>query len=452
MPQAKLIPNQKVKFTKSLLRRIKNPESGQTVIRDTEVEGLKLRVGARTKTLFFEKRVRHAPGRKRIGKVPKVTIGKFENWDLEEARKMARKLSLWCDEGKDPRTELKKERAKEAGITPDLNIEESELEGPMPVTLGEAIERFFDVATLRPYTVYKYRQALDGHFRDWFDRTLESLTIAVLRTKHKEMLKRGSATTKKALDVLSSVWNTAKLHFEVEDQRPVPQNPIKLLDHNGKGYQKEPKRTVIRRKNLGQLIDALLDIRTNGTKSQATNADRFLVSLFLGFRDGETCNLRWEFVSFDHGTITFPGELVKNGREHKVPFGPFIRKILEERYENREDMENPFVFLSPYYKKRKGYQPVNRNGCFNALVSNRVGFKVHPHALRRTFASFAELEPICMPRPILKMFLNHVGNVTDLYVQRDFDPEPYRKWAKKVEKAFLNELGIFRADSELKSL
>ena len=83
-------------FTKKNLGNIPFSQDGtMTYLVDTEVSGLKLKVGKKRKTFLLEKRI---SGRK--GSAAVITIGTFPNMsNIDEVRKEARRLASLCEQG-----------------------------------------------------------------------------------------------------------------------------------------------------------------------------------------------------------------------------------------------------------------------------------------------------------------------------------------------------------------
>lgn len=73
------------KITKSYVDRLSTPETGQTFIRDTELKGFAVRItSSGAKSFILEKRI--------DGKVKRLTLGRYPELTVEQARKEAHKL------------------------------------------------------------------------------------------------------------------------------------------------------------------------------------------------------------------------------------------------------------------------------------------------------------------------------------------------------------------------
>lgn len=89
-------------FTKPQLEALAEPAPGERVIyHDTHknAAGLQLRVTSTSKTFFIQKRV--------DGKPERVTVGKFPDYSIENARKEAARLSALIAEGINPNNDAR---------------------------------------------------------------------------------------------------------------------------------------------------------------------------------------------------------------------------------------------------------------------------------------------------------------------------------------------------------
>src|SRR5262249_31955978 len=98
----------------------------------------------------------------------------------------------------------------------------------------------------------------------------------------------------------------------------IPRSPLDGVDAPGKIEARE--RT---------LSDEELAIVMRKARSISLAIGRIVQLLILtGARRGEIADLRWNWIDEGARTITFPGEFVKNGRTHVIPFGEMTAAIL----------------------------------------------------------------------------------------------------------------------------
>ncbi|MBZ0188713.1 MAG: Arm DNA-binding domain-containing protein [Candidatus Obscuribacterales bacterium] len=95
------------KLTKSFVKSISFPSSGQIIFRDDQLPGFGLRVTPGSKTYIVEARVN--------GVARRITLGKDGLLTPATARKKARRLQAMMAAGKDPM--LEKQRRNIIGVT-----------------------------------------------------------------------------------------------------------------------------------------------------------------------------------------------------------------------------------------------------------------------------------------------------------------------------------------------
>ena len=90
------------KITKSYVDKLSTPEIGQAFIRDTELKGFAVRVtSSGAKSFILEKRI--------DGRVKRLTLGRYPELTVEQARKEAHKLLGHIAVGRNPAAEKKQE-------------------------------------------------------------------------------------------------------------------------------------------------------------------------------------------------------------------------------------------------------------------------------------------------------------------------------------------------------
>lgn len=188
--------NQKAKLTKTSVDRILLPASGQYFIRDTELHGFALRVTPGAKSFVVEKRI--------AGKVKRMTLGRYPELTVEQARKKAHKYLGDIATGINPIAE--KAKIKLVGTT-----------------LDGAFEDFLRARkSLKPKTVYDYRRLMAVAFADWQSRPLVSLNKDMIAKRHKQLGEgRGEAYANLAMRFLRALFNFAMVQYEAPDGTPM---------------------------------------------------------------------------------------------------------------------------------------------------------------------------------------------------------------------------------------
>jgi len=137
--------------------------------------------------------------------------------------------------------------------------------------------------------------------------------------------------------------------------------------------QKFPQKKVdsVDRLSMDQVQVALAESRK--LKKAAKNLEFYILSmLHTGMRPQELYNLTWESFNFDSNFIRIISDNnLKKGRQ--IPLTDQTRSLFLERREESPQKVSPYT----------------QNGINSALqkLSRKVGFKIYPYILRKTFGS-----------------------------------------------------------------
>jgi hypothetical protein len=173
-------------FTKANLDALPPPAAGKrAVYRDAKTAGLQIRVTASGVKTFSVYRWVKAEGRPQ-----RVTIGKYPQMTIEQAREKAKLVNANVEGGGSPVAERKAKRAQS-------------------VTLRDAFKDFLKARkNLSPRTVYDYERLMGLHaeedrtdskrsknkprrsgesFKDWLDKPVVSITKDMVEKRHAQM-------------------------------------------------------------------------------------------------------------------------------------------------------------------------------------------------------------------------------------------------------------------------
>jgi integrase len=374
------------------------PGKAQRVVRDAEVVGLVVVVGARSRTFAVDYRA--AGGARRM-----MTIGRHGErdaegrpWNLVRARSKAREILGQVAGGADPSG---KSTPAEAAI-PTLRTGLELHLANMLKEKGEAGKR--SRKTLESETLRL--------LPSWLERPITDLTTRDLREIHNRVQKGarvrsgrneknlpGAALANRLLSHVSAIWGSA------HRDKPLPvSNPVdgvtrfelkargsRVGDHEFRSWREE--------------VDRLTSIRR----------DLQMLALFTGIRSDGVRHVREEDVDFKRGTLQV--ERAKGDNAYTVPLSPTTREILERRIrENGADFARypggAQGWIFPSFARAK----VNGEDVIQALAepkqyrsNGRTGKKERAlaplHDLRRTYNSVA-IE-ILVPTQARNMLMNH---------------------------------------------
>ena len=383
------------------------PFSGQVFVRDAIIKGFALRITAQgAKSFVVEKRV--------DGKVKRLTLGRFGELTVEQARKEALKLIGKIAIGLNPLAEREHARLAQ-------------------VTLEQAFEDFKRTRKdLKPRTLYDYGRLLEVAFAGWRKRPLTAISKDLVVKRHTELGKAsGEAYANLAMRFLRSLLNFAVAHYEDGFGKPLlTENPVQRLTQTRAWYRSERRQTVIKIHQIPAWYQAVEALRSESGAFGETVADYLLVLLFTGLRRQEAAQLTWETVDLKDRTLVIADP--KNRQPFLLPFSDYVAKIFTRR---REAAESAYVFPGA---GRHGHLVEPRNPIARVIEASRVDFTIHD--LRRTFITVAESIDI-QPYAIKRM-VNHKmrGDVTAGYIVADV--ERLREPVKRVSDFLLKAIGL----------
>ncbi len=384
-----------MRITKSFVDKVDIPQRNaqgvktQAFHRDSQITGFCLRVtSGGVKSFIVEKRI--------FGKVKRITIGRYGNITVEQARKEAMKFLGEVATGHDPIAEKKAKSVKR-------------------ITLEEAFEDYLNTRNeLRPATVKDYKQVLKTGFQDWKSKSLVDISKDMVELRHSELGKTSKARANNAMRVLRAIFNHAKAKYEDSKGNPVIAfNPVDRLGQIRAWYKIERKRTLIKPHQLSDWYQATMQLNLQTTR------DYLHLVLFTGLRRSEASRIRWSDIDFKAKTLEIPE--TKNHQVHTLPLSDFLFDLFERRFDERT---SNYVFPSD---TERGYLFNPKTAVKRVADLSGVPFTLHD--LRRTFVTIAE--SLDIPGYALKRLLNHKdpNDVTAGYIVSNVDRlrEPMQK-------------------------
>lgn len=124
--------------------------------------------------------------------------------------------------------------------------------------------------------------------------------------------------------------------------------------------------------------------------------------ILTGQRRGEISALRWEWISEDERTISFPPTITKNGRAHTIPFGQFTFDLMDE-------WGSGMLFQAR--GSDRAFNGWSKSKAALDKLSGVTGWTLHD--LRRTYAT--KQAALGTPIHVVEKLLNHAsGTVSGL--------------------------------------
>src|SRR5574340_188097 len=376
------------RLTKFYVDKAPLPEAGQTFIRDAELKGFALRLTPGSKSFIVEKRV--------DGKVRRMTLGRYPELTVEQARKEAHKLLGQIATGSNPVAEKKRDELART-------------------TLAQAFGDFVEARkNLKARTIYDYRRLMEVAFANWQTKSITAITKDMVAKRHTQLGEAsGEAYANLSMRFLRSLLNFAIAQYETPEGEPLlRENSVARLTSTRAWYHVGRRQTVIKPHQLPAWYQAVMGLKREGTSPQSVAiADYLLCLLFTGLRRQEAAQLQWEQVDLAHRTLTIPD--TKNSQPLTLPLSDFLVALFQER---KEGATGRYVFPG---SGRDGYLIEPRKQMTQVMITSGVKFTIHD--LRRTFITVAE--SLDISAYALKRLVNHKMNndVTAGYIISDVD-------------------------------
>lgn len=377
-------------FTKAALNALPLPETGaRSTYLDTKAAGLQLRVtGNGSKTFSFYRRIK-------AGQPGRVTLGRFPDMAIEQARRRAAELNSAIANGGNP-AQVKRAH---------------KLERTFADLYGEYLERH-SKPSKRTWRgdVDSYRLYLKTPMGD---KKLSAIDRAMLSRIHGAISRVGHpATANRTLALVSSIfgWGISAGLCETNPARGVRRNPEKSRDR------------FLQSDELPRFFAALAD------EPNTILRDYFLVSLLTGARRGNVLTMRWQDINFERAEWRIPR--TKNDDPQTVTLSPEAVEVLHGRKRDSE-----FVFPGA---GACGHLVEPRKGWLRILARAGIsGLRIHD--LRRTLGSWQAKTGASLV--IIGKSLNH-RNIQTTAIYARLDTDPVRESLSRATAAMLTAAGL----------
>lgn len=391
----------KINFTKAIIDALPMPEAGKRdTYHDKETSGLQLRITSTgVKTFSVYRRIKG-------GNPERITLGRYPDMKIEQARREALRIAVDISDGKNP-AEVKRGRKEELTF--------SEL-------FAEYLERH---AKPKKKTWFEDQ----AQFRLYIEKPLGKKKLSTIDRKsiahiHGSITKAGYApTANRVKALLSSVFGWA-ISAGLSESNPVI----------GVKSNKENQRDrFLQSDELPRFFQAV------AKEENETIRDYVLLSLLTGARRSNVLAMRWQDISFERAEWRI--EETKNGTPQTVALSPEAIEILQARKSS-----DGGVFVFPGNGK-SGHLEEPRKGWQRIL--ERAGIEdLRIHDLRRTMGSWQAKTGASLT--IIGKSLNHKNQTTTaIYARLDLDP--VRDSVNKATSAMMQAAGL-KKNSEVMDL
>lgn len=388
-----------IKLTKSHVETLPLPKKGrpQAFYFDTELKGFGIRLSAHTRSFFAERRVN--------GKTRRVTIGRYPELTVYQAKEQAKKYLGEMAMGTDINAEKKEQKTKS-------------------LTLREVYTTFLEGKTLKPITIRDYNRIMAVTLADWQPQPWSTITSQMIAKKHSEIGKvSGNAYANLTMRCLRSVLNFAIATYRDSDDRPlISENPVYYLTRTKTWFKIKRRTNHIKPHQLKDWFVAAYQL------DNTTMRDYLLFLLFTGLRRNEVANLKWDDIDLKDKSFVIIDP--KNTEPFFLPLSDFLHELLINR---KKEASSPHVFPAD---SESGHIEDPRKALWR--IAEISGVDVDVHDLRRTFMTIGE--SLDISRYAIKALVDHrtgSGDVTGGYIQ--ISTERLRKPVKEIADFILSE-------------
>ncbi|SFO38822.1 tyrosine-type recombinase/integrase [Nitrosospira briensis] len=362
----------KLNFTKAAIDGLPIPEKGWAYHYDLKVQGLGIGIGKTgKKTFILYRKINGTPERLTLGRYPDLTI--------EQARGKASEINAAIANGSNP-ADAKRGRVAE-------------------LTFGELFSQYIE----RHAKQHKRTWAEDKQrFEQYLQRPLAKKKLGLVDRQlvasiHSEITFVGHpVVANRVLALVSSVYGWAISAGLVEV------NPITGIKRN----REKSRDRFLQSDELPRFFKAVAE------EENATMRDYFLLSLLTGARRANVLAMRWSEVNFDRAEWRI--KETKNGTPQTVTLSPEAIEILRNRLPSEA---TSYVFPG---SGKSGHLAEPKKGWQRILA--RAGISdLRIHDLRRTLGSWQAKQGASLA--IIGKSLNHKNqNTTAIYARLDLDP------------------------------
>jgi integrase len=329
-----------INFIKKTLDSLKLPDKNKRhYFYDAKIKGLELMVtdqGTKSFKVY----------RKFNGKPVRVTLGKYPEMTIENARNEAQRVIADMISGKNPNEEKKNIRAE--------------------ITFGEVFEIFMERHSKVMKKTWKADEGEIKRFLSaWFNKKLSTINKQEIQLTHEKIKKEnGLYQANRMLARIHIIYNKA-IQWGWNGI-----NPASSI----KKFKEKSRDRFLHPDELPRFFESL------EAEENSTIKDYIYVSLFTGARKSNVLSMKWEDINFERCEWLIPE--TKNGESLRVHLIEKVVDILKNRLQSSPNSKWVFESIG-----KTGHLVEPKSGWKRIL--QRAGIKdLRLHDLRRTLGSW----------------------------------------------------------------
>ena len=390
----------KLNFTKAAIDALQEPLKGWAYRYDTKTRGLAIGIskcGARSFVFY----------RKVQGRPERITIGRYPDLSIEQARGKAAEFNSLIAMGENPADKRRTARRE--------------------MTLQKLFDEYLERHSKRNKRTWredvsKFNTYLAGSKQGFnlADKKLSRITRADIAHLHSKITKTHPVTANRVLALVSSIFGRA-LEWGLWDAP----NPARSIRHN----PEKDRDRFLRANELPKFFAALAEEPSDVIR------DYFLLSLLTGARRSNVLAMRWRDIGLAQKEWHIPD--TKNGTPQVIPLTDEAVAVLAQR---KASAPEEFVFPA----SSKSGHLVAPDKAWSRILKRADLEDVRIHDLRRTLGSWQAKTGASLV--IIGKSLNHKDpSVTAIYSRLDLDP--VRESVRRATSAMLIAAGL-KSDAE----
>lgn len=383
--------NNKINFTKHELDTLKPPTAGKRAYYyDTKIRGLGISITSNGVKSFIVYRWVS-------GKPERITLGRYPDLSVEQARRKAAEVNATIAKGDNPNDKRRAERTE--------------------ITFGNLFKEYLERhAKLHKKSWEEDEAQYKRYLTSWDNRKLSNIAKTDIQKLHQEVgRENGHYAANRLLSLISILFNKAN-EWGLWDKANPAAGTKKFREHSRDRF--------LQSNELPRFFEALAE------ETNDTIRDYILLSLLTGARRANMQAMQWEHINLEEREWRIPD--TKNNTPQIITLTDEAVAILQRR---KQEVSSQYVFPSNgrvghLVEPKKGWQRILEN----AKIQN-----LRLHDLRRTLGSWQARTGASLA--IIGKSLNHkTPQATSIYARLDLDP--VRDSVEKATKAMLNAAGI----------
>ncbi len=330
----------KINFTKRTLEDLPFPEKGKrSYYYDTKIRGLGIAItGTGAKTFIVYRKI--------DGKPERVTLGKFPDLSIENARKMAEEVNSKIAQGKNPNEQKR-------------NIQQE-------ITLGKLFDKYMNEYAKNHKRTWKGDiDIFRLYLIDWSNKKISLIQKINITNLHNKIgANNGKYAANRMLALLHTIYNKA-IEWGYDGINPCS---------GVKKFKEKSRERFLQNDELPGFFESL------NSEPNEIFRDYFYISLLTGARQGNVLAMNWRDINFNSKTWRI--QETKNGEAQTIHLSEQSLEILTKRLEERL---NDWVF--PSSTSASGHIEEPRKAWIRILKGAGIE-DLRIHDLRRTLGSW----------------------------------------------------------------